>query len=144
RVRRSSNLQADQTVVIGSAGEIDRAISILYGPGNLGQHVLRVRTAVSRTIGERGHSGITGREPLAFRREGAIRSTGTNNDPVLVVALLGGQFQITGVGGSRLELNGISALGVVDRRLRVASGIDLDKMAGRGRVGHRTGNGHAR
>src|SRR5208337_3253033 len=88
-VTRPRYFQSDQAVVIGAIQKDNWGRSVGLRIRQPREHVLRVCTLVGGTIRQRGHAGIAGREPLAFRRKSAVGSAGANDNPVLVIAALG-------------------------------------------------------
>ena len=139
----TSHLQTGKAVKVGAGGELDRAVA----PGlhlYLRHHVLRIRATILRAAHQRSNPCIAGCSALPFRRQNAVRSAGSDDDPVVDVAVLGRHHDLAGKGCTRLKLNRVAAVGVVQRRLQIAAGIDADHCSRRGCVSHRTRNGHAR
>src|ERR1700685_2726555 len=81
----SRYFQTKQSVVVGPRSECDRsgALAIKF---NLGQDVCGGSAIPFRSAGQRRHAGIAGGQASAFWRQTGIGSTGTDDDPVRVVA----------------------------------------------------------
>src|SRR5437868_14869246 len=81
------NFQADEAVIVRAGGEVERTITIgriLY----FRHHVLWIGAAILRAPRERSYPGITRRGPLTLCGQSAVRWTGSDDDPMVVVAVL--------------------------------------------------------
>ena len=63
---------------------------------------------------------------------------------MIIVAALGRQNECTGEGCARLQFNRVAAIGIVNDRLQVTTGIHENRFARRGGICHRALNVYAR
>src|SRR5208282_4286749 len=134
----TSNFQADEAVKIGSIGDLEWTVARFHHL-HLGQHILWVLAVVGGASLQGSNTRVAGRNPLAFGRQGAIRRTGANDDPIAVGTIFGWQREVAGEGRTCLKLDGVSADGAVQGRLQIAAGVNADDGSGRWRLRHGAG-----
>src|SRR5271169_99958 len=136
------NFQTDEAVIVGTVGELERTVAVawhLY----FRHHVLWVGATILRAPFEGGDPGVAGRGALPFGRQSAVRRTGTDPDPMVDVATLGRHAEFSTEGCTRLQLDHVAAVRVVQSRLQIAARIDSDDRTRRGCAGYGGGNSHS-
>src|ERR1039458_4926194 len=84
---RASNFQTDEAVIVSAGGDLERTVATrlnLY----FRHHVLWVGAAILRAPLQRSDPGLAGCGALPFRRQSAVRSAGSDDDPMVVIAVL--------------------------------------------------------
>src|SRR5437762_1125162 len=81
---------------------------------DLCEHIIRGRAIESWAAGKRGNAGITGSQARSFCWYARIWSTGTNDNPLIVVATLGWQCKDTGESSPSLQADGVATIGAIE------------------------------
>src|SRR5712692_1355441 len=119
----AGNFQTDEAVMVGAAGELERTVALglsLYSC----HHVFWIGAPILRPTLERRDPGVAWRRALPFRRQSAVRRTGADDDPVVVVAAFGRHDEFAGKGRTRLKFDDVAAERIVQSGLQIATGID--------------------
>src|SRR5271169_5992950 len=97
----TSNFQSDEAVEVSTVGKLDGPVGLLVVL-HFCHHVLGIRTAILRPSHQRSNSSVTGRDALPFGRQSAIRRTGADDDPMIIIAALGRYHELAGESCARL------------------------------------------
>src|SRR5216683_1320426 len=121
----AGNFQTDEAVMVGAAGELERTVALVLSL-YFRHHVSWIGAAIQRAAGQRSDPGIAGRGALSFCRQSAVRSTGSDDDPMVDIAVLGRHNELAAKGCARLKLDHVAAVSVVQGRLQIATSVDGD------------------
>src|SRR6266851_6459936 len=129
--------------MVGAAGELERTVALglsLY----FRHHVFWIGAAILRPTLERSDPGVARCGALTLCGQSAVRRTGSDDDPVVVVAAFGRHDEFAGKGRTRLKFDDVAAERIVQSGLQIATGIDGNNASPSWRVRHGTRDGDAR
>src|SRR5205807_10600531 len=101
-------------------------------------------TREGRASRQRGNPRVTRINTRALRRKRSIACAGTDDDPVTVIAILCRQSEAAGESCSRLQLDRIPAVRVIQYGLQGRARSHIDRVAWGWSIGHGALNGRAR
>src|ERR1700730_15700296 len=107
----TSHFQTDEAVIVGAISEQQRTIARGLNL-HFRHHVLRIGAGILRASRERSDSGIAGRGALSFCGESAVWRTGSNNNPMGDIAVLGRYLEQAAKGCARLQLDHVAAMSI--------------------------------
>src|SRR5260370_10594906 len=101
----AGNFQNDEAVMVGAAGEQERTVALVLSL-YFRHHVFWIGAAILRPTLESRDPGAASRRALPFRRQSAVRRSGADDDPVVVVAAFGRDVDCAGKARSSLQFYG--------------------------------------
>ena len=129
----AGNLESDEAIVVRARKKDNGSHAAVLVEFNLGEYILRGNAVKVRAARQRCYPRETGFETGAFRRQGGIRSAGSDRNPMRIIAGLFRKTEISGKNRARLEFNPVAASCAIDCGLQVVPRVNRNDFPIAGR-----------